>query len=245
MTKTEQIMGMPVTVEIADGAEAAKAIQRTFDYFRSVDARYSTYKEDSEISRINRGLPEEEWSDEMREILKLCEQTKQDTDGYFDIQRGDKIDPSGLVKGWAIGQATRRLSQDGIKNFRVDVGGDIQVGGHNRRGRAWRIGIRNPFDRNEIVKVVEITSVGLATSGTAIRGQHIYDPHMPGAKITGIASLTVIGPDIYEADRFATAAFAMGGRGIRFIESQPGLEGYMIGSGKQAVLTSGFERYAA
>ena len=85
MIRTAQIMGMPVTVEVVDEAVAEAAIQRTFDYFRQVDARYSTYKEDSEISRINHGLPETEWSDEMKQILELCEQTKQETDGFFDI----------------------------------------------------------------------------------------------------------------------------------------------------------------
>ena len=111
------------------------------------------------------------------------------------------------------------------------------------KGQAWRIGIRNPFDRDEIVKVVQVSSEGVATSGTAVRGQHIYNPRSPGKPITDITSLSVIGPDIYEADRFATAAFAMGARGIKFIEARPGLEGYMIGTDKQATFTSGFERY--
>lgn len=236
---------MPITVEVVDEAVARTAVRRTFDYFRAVDARYSTYKKDSEISRVNSGLPRDEWSDEMRRILELCEQTKQETDGYFDIELGGKLDPSGLVKGWAIQQAATRLRNDGVADFRIDAGGDVQVGGRSSRGAAWRIGIRNPFDRHEIVKVVELADgQAVATSGTAVRGQHIYNPHAPGKPIKNIASLTVIGPDIYEADRFATAAFAMGEPGIAFIESLPGLEGYMIRADKTAVFTSGFERYA-
>jgi thiamine biosynthesis lipoprotein len=58
-----------------------------------------------------------------------------------------------------------------------------------------------------------------------------------------IVSLTVIGPNVYEADRFATAAFAMGKRGIYFIEQLPGFEGYMIDAAARATFTSGFERY--
>ncbi|MGH7193526.1 MAG: FAD:protein FMN transferase, partial [Candidatus Saccharimonadales bacterium] len=81
------------------------------------------------------------------------------------------------------------------------------------------------------------------TSGTAIRGQHIYDPHRPDKPIEEIVSLTVIGPDIYEADRFATAAFAMGKAGIGFIGSLDGFEGYMIDAAKQATFTDGFEGY--
>lgn len=244
MKKTENIMGMPVTVQIVGRDDAAAAIADTFEYFRKVDERYSTYRPDSEISRINAGMPESRWSGEMKRVLDMCEQTRRDTGGFFDIMRGGKRDPSGLVKGWAINQAARRLRRRGIHDFCVEAGGDFQTGGRNADGAVWRIGIRNPFDRDEIVKVVAVSGEGVATSGTAVRGQHIYDPHRPGARIEGIKSLTVVGPDIYEADRFATAAFAMGGQGIGFIESLAGLEGYMIDNGGTATFTSGFGRYA-
>jgi thiamine biosynthesis lipoprotein len=91
--------------------------------------------------------------------------------------------------------------------------------------------------------VLELTDKGIATSGTAIRGQHIYNPHNPGQQLLDVASLTVIGPDVCEADRFATAAFAMGKRGIFFIEELPGFEGYMIDASARATYTTGFERY--
>lgn len=244
MKRTEIIMGMPVTVEIVDGRGAADAIKDTFDHFRKVDARYSTYKPDSEISRINSGLPRSRWSAGMERVLEMCEQTRLETGGYFDIMRGGKRDPSGLVKGWAINEAAGRLKRRGFPNFCLEAGGDFQVSGRSSRGGAWRIGIRNPFDRHEIVKVVEVKGEGVATSGTDVRGSHIYDPHCPDSDLDDVRSLTVIGPDIYEADRFATAAFAMGGKGICFIESLEGFEGYMIGSDRTATFTSGFERYA-
>jgi thiamine biosynthesis lipoprotein len=129
-----------------------------------------------------------------------------------------------------------------MSNFYIDAGGDIQVAG-TKEGHPWRIGIRNPFNRKENVKVLAITDKGVATSGTAIRGQHIYNPHYPEQPPQDIASLTVIGPDVYEADRFATAAFAMGRRGIAFIEELPGFEGYLIDTSARATFTSGFERY--
>lgn len=245
MKRTELIMGMPVTVEIPRTDDAAPAIEDTFDFFRRIDERYSTYKPSSEISRINDGLPRSRWSKEMKEVLRLCDQTKKETGGFFDIMRGGKRDPSGLVKGWAIRLAARRLQKRGLRDFCLEAGGDFQVAGVNAQGEPWKIGIRNPFRREEIVKVVSVSDQGVATSGTAVRGQHIYDPHAPGKAIEDIASLTVIGPDIYEADRFATAAFAMGRDGIRFIESLDGFEGYMIDPDRIATFTSGFERYAA
>lgn len=93
------------------------------------------------------------------------------------------------------------------------------------------------------MKVLALTQQGIATSGTAARGQHIYDPYHRSRPLTDIASITVIGPNIYEADRFATAAFAMGRKGIQFIERLTGFEGYMIDADGCATFTSGFERY--
>ncbi len=242
MKQTKIIMGMPITVEIV-GGESAKHFDAVFDYFREVDGRYSTYKDDSEISQINRGLPRESWSDEMSRVLDLCEETKKETRGYFDIERHGKWDPSGLVKGWSIQKAAERLHESGIKDFYIEAGGDIQVAGKNALGESWAVGIRNPFNEGEIVKKIRVSTEGVATSGTYVRGQHIYDPNDPDSPIDDVKSLTVVGPNIYEADRFATAAFAMGLRGIDFIAARPGLEGYMIDRDGTATFTSGFERY--
>ncbi|HEY6285831.1 MAG TPA: FAD:protein FMN transferase [Ktedonobacteraceae bacterium] len=243
MKQLHLLMGMPITVEVVDPYVTEADIEKVFAYFRDVDETFSTYKEYSEISKINRGeLCEEAYSDDMKTILALSEQTKQETQGYFDIWHNGIVDPSGIVKGWAILQATHLLKEAGFPNFYIDAGGDIQVAGY-KGGHPWRIGIRNPFNRSENVKVLTITDKGIATSGTAIRGQHIYDPHRPDTPLEEIVSLTVIGPNIYEADRFATAAFAMGKKGISFIEQLPGFEGYVIDASARATLTSGFERY--
>ncbi|MEK7594549.1 MAG: FAD:protein FMN transferase [Patescibacteria group bacterium] len=237
MKQTWLIMGMPITVVIEDRAANAQVFQNIHDYFQSVDTKYSPFKSDSEVSRINDGLPEAEWPEEMKHILKLCEQTKQQTSGYFDGFRDGKLDPSGLVKGWAIQQAAELLHSMGFKQFYIDAGGDVQA-----NGREWKVGIRNPFDSDEIIKVLSVKDLGVATSGTYIRGQHIYNP-IDDKQINDIASLTVIGPKIYEADRFATAAFAMGRSGIEFMESLDGFEAYMIDLNQQATLTSGFNQY--
>ena len=242
MKKTEIIMGMPITIEIIAGGTNA-IIDHIFNYFRAVDKRFSTYKPKSEISKINGGLPESEWSVEMKSVLSLCEETKAITDGYFDIHHNGKLDPSGLVKGWAVYNAANLLQGKGLKNFYIEAGGDIQVDGTNEDKNLWAVGIRNPFNINEIIKVVNLENQGMATSGTYVRGQHIYNPHAIGRDITVVKSLTVIAANVYEADRFATAAFAMGKEGIGFIEKTSGLEGYMVDNEKIATLTSGFERY--
>ena len=178
----------------------------------------------------------------MRGVLALAEETRIETGGYFDMRRPNgALDPSGIVKGWAIYQAAEILWERGFQNFYVDAGGDIQVVGNNADGEPWRVGVRNPFNIQEVVKVLSVTNCGVATSGTSIRGQHIYDPIGGKTTLDEIVSLTVIGPNVYEADRFATAAFAMGAPGIDFIESLDGFEGYMIDRNGLATLTSGLE----
>jgi FAD:protein FMN transferase len=243
MKQTRLIMGMPITIEIVDVLVTQSDLDNVFAYFVSVDEMFSTYKETSEISKLNRGeLAPEQYSADMQTILRLSEQTKKDTDGYFDIERDGIYDPSGIVKGWAIQNAAELLKAWKFYNFYVDAGGDIQVSG-NKGGNPWRVGIRNPFKHAEYVKVLTLTDQGVATSGTAIRGQHIYNPYQRDAPLLDVVSITVIGPQIYDADRFATAAFAMGRKGIHFIEELTGFEGYMIDAHARATYTSGFERY--
>lgn len=245
MRETRDIMGMPVSVEVVDEGDAADPTGAVFDYFLTVDERFSPYKETSETSRLNRGeVTAIDCSDEMKEVLRLSEQTKRETNGYFDIEMpSGRVDPSGLVKGWAIRNAAELLRSLGHDNFYVEAGGDIQTAGHDAQGNAWSIGIRNPFTLSQVVKVVYPRGAGIATSGTYLRGMHIYDPHTGKPVETDVASLTVIGPDVYEADRFATAAFAMGSKGIEFIERLEGFEGYAIATNGIATMTSGFSGY--
>lgn len=251
-------MGMPITVEIIDPHATEEIFNEVFNYFMHIDEKFSTYKSTSEISAINAGvLASAHASEEMQLVLAMCEETKRETGGYFDIKKPDgTCDPSGLVKGWAIWNAAKLLEKNGFENFYIDAGGDIQPHGHNADGAPWAIGIKNPFNQNENIKVIYVggarggsgadgkgNAEGVATSGTYIRGQHIYDPHGGGKPVSEIVSLTVIGPNIHDADRFATAAFAMGANGIQFIEQLKGYEGYMIDNNKIATMTTGFEKY--
>ena len=242
MRETRQIMGMPVTIEICGAGASQDQLEKAFSYFTSIDARFSTYKGDSEISRINRGeIALGDYSPEMKDVFALAEKTKRETNGYFDIRTpGGLLDPSGIVKGWAIRNAAELLRSLGHEHFYVEAGGDIETSGKNAEGKEWRIGIRNPFNAEEIVKVVYPRGKGIATSGTSVRGAHIYDPHAKQPVASSVVSLTVIGPDVYEADRFATAAFAMGERGISFIGSLEGFEGYQIDRNGTATFTEGF-----
>lgn len=233
-------MGMPVTVDV--GGAAGSLVDSVFGYFEQIDRRFSTYRSDSEISAINRGdVPVKDWSGEMTEVLALAERTRSETNGYFDIRRLDgSLDPSGIVKGWAVRNAAEIIRGAGIGDFFIEAGGDIQSSGRNASGADWSVGVRNPFKADEIVKIIYPRGRGVATSGTYARGQHIYNPHGFDDPISEIVSLTVVGSDVLESDRFATAAFAMGRDGILFIEQTSGLEGYLVDANGRATPTSGF-----
>jgi len=243
MKKQQIIMGMPVVVNVVDKGATDEDINEIFSYFHYIDNKFSTYKKNSEISQINkRELKESQYSSEMKKILSLSEKTKKETNGYFDIHINGILNPSGIVKGYAIFEAAGILKNKGFNNFYVEIAGDVQTYGKNEAKEKWSVGIQNPFNLNEIVKVVYLKGQGIATSGTYRRGKHIYNPKSK-KKADDIMSITIIGPNVYEADRFATGAFAMGEKGINFIEKLKGFEGYMIQKDKKAVYTSGFENY--
>ena len=247
LTKLEQVvMGMPVTVQVVaeDAAAGKAAAERAFEWFREVDGIFSTYKPASAISRINRGeLQIADAPAVVREMLAECDKMTARTGDYFDARRPDgKMDPSGLVKGWAIGRAGELLRAGGFDNYCVEAGGDLVVRGHNDVGEPWTVGVRNPFELGQIVKVLRPGDGAVATSGEYERGQHIYDPHT-GKAAEGPASVTVVGPDIAWADVAATAAFAMGADGTKWLARQKDLDFYWIDRDGQATFSPGLRKY--
>jgi len=238
---TRTLMGMTARVAIVDAAAGLQDIGDVFELFAAADRIFSPFRPDSELCRRNRGESGVA-SPAMQEILTLSEQSRERTNGYFDIRRPDgTLDTCGIVKGWAIRNGARLLAERGYRDFVVEIGGDIQTSGRNQQNTDWRVGIRNPFVANEIVKVLYPRGGGVATSGNYHQGAHIYDPH--GGQPDDMVSLTVIGPDILQADVAATAAFAMGREGMYFLERSPELEAYAINAAGMARMTSGLTRY--
>lgn len=247
MKQTRLMMNMPITVEIVDPGARRRHFDKVFGLFTEVEERFSPFLETSETTLLDRGLVRRrDFSPQMRVILQLAEETRLATGGYFDVGGSGHFNPVGIVKGWAIHKASRLLQREGFRDFFVDAGGDIELAGKNADSNNWLVGIRNPFDLGEMIKVLELSNCGVATSGTYVRGNHVWDPLRSGAPPDeGIVSVTVIGPNAYEADRFATAALAMGRAGIGFVEQQQGLEAYMVDEDRKAVYTSGFDDYVA
>jgi thiamine biosynthesis lipoprotein len=235
---------MPVCIDVRDHDVAASAIDDAFSWLRVVDATFSTYKDDSEISRLNRGeLMRDDASSEVRWVLDECERLRERTGGYFDARAGADggVDPSGLVKGWSVDRAGVILADAGATTFSIYAGGDILTRGYPEPERSWRVGIQHPYVRNGIAAVVRSNDLALATSGEYERGAHVLDPHT-GAPPEGVLSVTVTGPVLGVADAYATAAFAMGTEGPQWTATLDGYEAMTILADGTVLSTEGFPK---
>ena len=239
--RAEPVMGTVITVDVRDADLPEWAMDAVFAWFHDVDAVFSTFRTDSEISRLSRGeLHEANCSPDVREVLALCEEVRLCSNGSFDIRRGGAIDPLGLVKGWSVERASNILATAGARNFFIDAGGDVVVRGRPESGRTWRLGIRHPEQADRVAAVLAIRDVAVATSGTYERGEHIIDPRS-GSPPSGLLSMTVVGPSLTFADAYSTAAFVMGERGAAWVASIDGYDALAITTKRRTVWTPGLE----
>jgi thiamine biosynthesis lipoprotein len=239
--RIEQIMGMPIVVDVRDDC-SDEPFEELFDWFRAVDRRFSTYKEDSEISRLNRGeLHIRDCHPDVRWVLARCDELREDTGGFFDARYASllQVDPSGLVKGWSVDRGGELLEAHGIANYSINAGGDIRMRGAALPDPTWRTGIQHPVLHDRIAAVVDANDLALATSGTYVRGEHIVDPHT-GEPPAGLLSVSIAGADLGTADAYATAAFAMGEDGANWAAAIPPYEAFVILADERSFATPGF-----
>jgi len=214
-------MGMPISIHIrgedVDSPAVAHVVEEAFDLVREADRLFSTYQQDSEVSRIRRSELDPAHADPLvRQVVAACQQAGELTQGAFTHLLPDhagalRFDPTGLVKGWAADRAASRLADLPAASFCLNAGGDVVVGGNTGEanggpGPGWRVGIEDPRDRSRIAEVVDLHNGGVATSGTAARGAHLYDPGT-GTFVDRTGSVTVVGPSLMWADVWATALF--------------------------------------
>jgi thiamine biosynthesis lipoprotein len=225
----EHCMGTVFSIDIRDTGIDATAVERAVAWLHHVDATFSTYHADSDISRLARHeLRLEDCTDEIREVFDRSEQLRAETDGFFDIHAGGRLDPSGYVKGWAIERAADLLAAAGSHNHCINGGGDVQCQGRPDPARPWTVGIADPLRPGELVASVQGGDrLAVATSGTAERGQHVLDPHT-GEPVAALASVTVIGRDLADVDAYATAAFAMGPGAASWLAARPDLSAIVV-----------------
>jgi len=241
----EHIMGTAISVWARDLPDPALA-DAVYASLRAADRRFSPFRPDSEISRLQRGeLAEHEASADVRRVLAMCDDLQRSSGGAFDARghRADgRLDPSGLVKGWAVEEAAWLLEAAGVRDYAINAGGDVIVRGEPEPGRAWRIGLRHPQRADRVTGVLGLRRGAVATSGTYERGDHLRDPRT-GHGPRGLLSLSVVGPSLTYADAYATAAFVMGRDGLAWVARHPGYGAYACTADGRATWTPEVERY--
>ncbi|MGW3910300.1 FAD:protein FMN transferase [Streptomyces sp. NPDC005070] len=220
------------------------ALEEAVTQLHRVDEVFSTYREDSQISRLARGeITVGECDPQVAEVLELGAEAERVSDGWFSTRYEGRLDPTGIVKGWAAERAALRLAAAGASGVSVNGGGDVQVCGVPAPHRPWRVGVSDPLRPGALAAVVSAAGVGelaVATSGTAERGAHIVDPRTGRPAVTDLVAVTVVAPRLTWADAWATAAFAMGSRaGLDWLESLPDVEALLITAGNEVRCTGG------
>ena len=247
---TRELMGTVATITIpdTDAALAQPLVDAAFERLHEIDRRFSPYKSESEISRIGRGdLAVGDAHPEVAAVLRACEELRVESEGRFSawgFRADGRLDPSGYVKGWAIGEAVQVLHAGHLRNFIVDVGGDAYAAGGPSSDRDWGMGIVDPFDRAAIVAPLLVRDRGVATSGTAERGEHVIDAR-DGTPATEWASITVVHPSIARADAVATIALLMGEAALQWVDRDADAAAFAVHRDGRLAWTPRMERYLA
>jgi FAD:protein FMN transferase len=224
----EPCMGTVFSFDLRPPYPSPGALEEVIAWLHRMDATFSTYRPDSDISRLGRGeVRVADCAPEVAEVLDRCDAMTEATGGCFSASAGGVLDPSGLVKGWSVERASAILRAAGSTRHSVNGGGDIRLSGESGPGRPWRVGIAHPLRPGALAAVVSGRDLAVATSGTAERGAHIVDPRT-GRPAAGLAAVTVVGPDLTTADAYATAAYVMGDEAREWIGGLPGYEAFAV-----------------
>lgn len=232
-------MGMPISLALrgrhADDRYGDAAWARALATLHEADRVFSTYRPDSHVCRLDRGeVTVADCPPEVGEVLALGELARVQSGGAFDVRRPDAtgravLDPSGVVKGWAVQRAAHAFDALADTDFCLSAGGDMVCRVTDRDRPEWRIGIEDPHDPSRLVAVVPLRNGALATSALTHRGAHIVDART-GDVPAGVSSVTVVADDLTWADIDATAAFARGSDALRWLGARDGRRGVVVWS---------------
>lgn len=221
-------MGTTASIHVDDAVDDGvfdSVVREVRTELGRLEAMFSVFRPDSEVSRINAGtLHHLDASAEVIDVLDACAHLEQVSDGAFSIRRSrgaTEINPSGFVKGWAAERSSRLFGDHGLGHWYLGVGGDFALHGGMASGEPWRIGIVDPRDASMLVGSVDVVDGAVATSGTAERGTHLWNPRT-GEPATTFLSVTVTGPSLTWADAYATTVFVMGEPGLEWMGQFPG-----------------------
>jgi thiamine biosynthesis lipoprotein len=229
----EHVMGTIVTIDIYGGEdmpgdETYRRLGHAQTILQRADTVFSTWKEDSPMSRLRRGeITREQAPSEVAEVLDLCAKAREISDGWFDPwAMPGGVDPTGYVKGWAAQRALAALVSTKIPAAIINAAGDIASVGGPEFAKPFRVGIVDPFSPGDLACIVQLAGA-IATSGTYERGDHLINPHS-GQPSVRVASASVSGPDLGLADALATAAAVAGQEALALVEALDGYEALII-----------------
>ena len=246
-------MGMPIGIDLRgvdDQREASWAdtvLDQCFDQLRWVDDTFSLWRPDTPMSRLRAGTADlREMPVAVVDVLRRCVLATRETGGSFLARDPEgRIDPTGLVKGWAIAGVGRLLVEAGYQHWCISAAGDVLVHGQASPAEPWVVGIAAPDAPGELLDAVRLVGGGaVATSGSAERGSHIWDP-LRGSAARGVRSASVVCSqgrprDIIRADVLATAAVARGSGAIAWLDDLPGVDALVVGDDGRQECTSGW-----
>jgi thiamine biosynthesis lipoprotein len=243
----EEVMGTVFSFDVRGGRPGAvqAALEKAVAGLHRVNEVFSMYRDDSQLARLSRGeLTVADCAPEVAEVLELGAEAERVSDGWFSMRYEGRLDPTGIVKGWAAERAARLLAETpGVCGVSMNGGGDVQLLGAPEPHRPWRVGVADPLRPGGLAAVVSSAGadeLAVATSGSYERGAHIVDPRTGRSAVTDLVAVTVVAPRLTWADCWATAAFAMGSRaGLRWLESLPDVEGLLITAGDEVRCTGG------
>ena len=226
-----------------------------------IDMVFSTYKEDSEISKINYCRTTAECdefllmentpsADEFKYLNEIGEKIYEDSNQAFwpvDVAAGNMnvpgsqppIDLSAIGKGYAVDKIAKLLASNGIFNYFIDIGGELSVNG-TKFGELWTWGVNNPFDLNSGAYrafSAPQNGISIATSGEYRNPGHIWNGTGDVGKRDAI-SVTVIGDNTTEADAWATAMYVLGVEEGLEISEKEGLAVFFIKNDGKSVNSS-------
>ena len=227
----EHVMGMPVSLALR-GRHAADAAGRdawgeVMATLRDVDRVFSTWRRESFVSRLDRGeVTLADGPPEVAQVLALGERAARESYGAFATRLPgpdgrEHLDPSGVVKGWAVERAAHGLRRLADTDFALSAGGDMVVRTLDPAAPAWRVGVEDPHDPGRVLAVLPVHTGAVATSGTAHRGAHLVDART-GLAPRGVASVSVVASSLTWADIDATAAYALGPGAADWLRTRPG-----------------------
>jgi len=241
----EPAMGTMFSFTVEPGAvppgTARQAIERACRRLHRLERIFTTWDPASPMSRLRRGeLPMTEAPPEIPPVLDLCDAARELSGGWFDPwAMPGGVDPTGLVKGWAVERALDVLGDAGVPAALLNGGGDIAALGRPTAGGRWRIGIRHPWRADALACVVAVDHA-VATSGAYERGPHLLDPRS-GRPAPAAASATVTGPSLAIADALATALAVGGDEVLARLETVDGYDGYLVRADGTEAATGGMD----